>query len=130
MIATRFSASIHILALLAQTERATSGALAEAVGTHPVVVRRLSKRLEDAGLIRIRRGPGGAELAMNADQISLADIWRAVRERGEPMIPLHGTPDPSMRWPLHDAFDAAEAALETHLAKTSVADILATRAEA
>src|SRR4051794_27958953 len=66
MVATRFAVAIHILLLLAcarPQDKATSEFLARSVNTNPVVVRRITAQLARAGLIRVRRGPGGAELA-------------------------------------------------------------------
>ena len=63
MVATRFAVAIHLLLLLASGQvhgPATSGRLAQSVNTNPVVVRRITGLLARAGLIRVRRGPGGA----------------------------------------------------------------------
>jgi DNA-binding IscR family transcriptional regulator len=131
MVATRFAVAIHILLLLATEPggQATSGRLAESVGTNPVVIRRLAGQLARAGLIRIRRGPGGAELARPAGEITLADIWQAMRRNGLPLLPVHRAPNradtvgrgaPAL---LREVFDAAETALETRLAGVTVDDL-------
>lgn len=131
MVATRFAVAIHILLLLATEPggQATSGRLAESVGTNPVVIRRLAGQLARAGLIRIRRGPGGAELARPAGEITLADIWQAMRRNGLPLLPVHRAPsqgDPVGRATpaiLRDVFDAAENALEGRLATVTIEDL-------
>ncbi|SFK29702.1 Rrf2 family transcriptional regulator [Falsiroseomonas stagni] len=131
MVATRFAVAIHILLLLATEPggQATSGRLADSVGTNPVVIRRLAGQLARAGLIRIRRGPGGAELARPAAEITLAEIWQAMRRNGLPLLPIHRAPNngdaigrgaPAL---LREVFDAAEAALESRLAGVTVADL-------
>ncbi|NGM23604.1 Rrf2 family transcriptional regulator [Roseomonas stagni] len=128
MVATRFAVAIHILLLLATEPggQATSGRLAESVGTNPVVIRRLAGQLARAGLIRIRRGPGGAELARPAAEITLADVWQAMRRNGLPLLPIHRAPSrgdavgratPAL---LRDVFDAAETALEERLSTVTV----------
>ncbi len=133
MVATRFAVAIHILLLLATEPggQATSGRLAESVGTNPVVIRRLAGQRARAGLIRIRRGPGGAELARPAAEITLADIWQAMRRNGLPLLPIHrgsgrgdavGRGAPAL---LREVFDAAETALEARLAGVTVADLSA-----
>lgn len=129
MVATRFAVAIHILLLLATEPggQATSGRLAESVGTNPVVIRRLAGQLARAGLIRIRRGPGGAELARPATDITLAEVWRAMRRNDLPLLPIHqgasrggdvvATAVPGL---LRGVFDEAEAAMEARLAATTL----------
>ena len=132
MVATRFAVAIHILLLLATEPggQATSGRLAESVGTNPVVIRRLAGQLARAGLIRIRRGPGGAELARPADSITLAEVWRAMRRNALPLLPLHqgtgrGGDAVALAVPalLRGVFDEAEAAMEARLAASTLAEL-------
>lgn len=125
MVATRFAVAVHILLLLATEPggQATSGRIAESVGTNPVVIRRLAGQLARAGLVRIRRGPGGAELARPAEAITLADVWAAMRRPGLPLLPTHrgpqrgadplGTAVPAL---LRGVLDEAEQAMEAQLA--------------
>src|SRR3954471_9815070 len=118
MVATRFAVAIHILLLLACTRaqgKATSEFLARSVNTNPVVVRRITGQLARAGLIRVRRGPGGAELARPPRDISLGDIWRAMQGGvTRPLLPLHASPDQEcpvgreVHSVLGGAFEAAE----------------------
>src|SRR5947199_10441191 len=97
MVATRFAVAIHILLLLACNRaagKATSEFLAKSVNTNPVVGRRITGQLARAGLIRVRRGPGGAELARDPSDISLGDVWRAMNAGGcRPLLPLHAAPN-------------------------------------
>ncbi|HET9018041.1 MAG TPA: Rrf2 family transcriptional regulator [Acetobacteraceae bacterium] len=88
----RFTVATHILLLLAGAperpgeggaESATSFWLAARVHTNPVVVRRISGQLARAGLLRVRRGAGGAVLARPADAITLEDVWLAVNGNTE-----------------------------------------------
>lgn len=127
MVATRFAVAAHIMLLLAAQggrTRATSLKLARSVNTNPVVVRRITGQLARAGLIRVHRGPGGAELARPAAAISLCDVWRAVNARASrPLLPIHNLPDPDcaagrrVRDVLADAFGQAEAEFEAALAR-------------
>lgn len=130
MVATRFAVAIHILLLLSSQPggQATSGQLAESVGTNPVVIRRLAGQLARAGLIRIRRGPGGAELARPAEAINLAEVWQAMRRGGLPLLPVHRGParpadDRARRITglLRGTFDEAEAAMEAQLRAVTLA---------
>ncbi len=136
MIATRFAVATHILLFLAagrDDRTMTSLRLARSVNTNPVVVRRIAGRLARAGLIQVRRGPGGAELARKPGEITLQDVWSAVNAtgRGLVLLPVHSNPDPEcpvgrvVRPLLTEAFGHAEAALHERLAATTLASLLA-----
>jgi DNA-binding IscR family transcriptional regulator len=133
MVATRFAVAAHILLLIATASlgRQTSGRLAESVNTNPVVIRRITGQLARAGLVRVRRGAGGAELARPAGAIALADIWRAVHPgQTRPTLTLHPNPNPScivgrsIHRLLREAFDAAEQAMEASLERTTLEQLL------
>jgi DNA-binding IscR family transcriptional regulator len=144
MVATRFAVAVHILMLLASGQAggpagapATSLCLARSVNTNPVVVRRITRQLARAGLIWVRRGPGGAELLRPAEAISLCDVWRAVNPGcGRPLLPVHARPDPHcpvgarVQLVLGQAFGAAEAALHEALGRTTLASLVGQLAEA
>jgi DNA-binding IscR family transcriptional regulator len=130
MVATRFAVAIHILVLLAAETAGpvTSARIAGSVGTNPVVIRRISGRLSRAGLIQVRRGPGGARLARPAATITLGEVWRAVRAPDLPLLPMHrpnGADPLGRRIPdlLRTPFVAAEAALAHALDATSLWDL-------
>lgn len=134
MVATRFAVALHILILLATEPggQATSNRIAESVGTNPVVIRRLAGQLARAGLLRIRRGPGGAELARPAEAITLADVWAAMRRPGLPLLPTHPGPRrPADRLGalvpglLRGTFEEAEKAMERQLAAVTLKTLTA-----
>lgn len=130
MAGTRFAVATHILVCLAvqaRDEASTSLRLAESVNTNPVVIRRISSQLARAGLIRVRRGPGGAALAREPERITLEDVWLALHgPTATPLLPLHR---PSLTCPvggkvrptLGEAFATAERALHRSLAATTLA---------
>ncbi len=133
MVPTRFAVAAHILLMVAAdgAEPSTSQRLAASINTNPVVIRRITGQLARAGLVRVRRGPGGAELTRPPETITLEDVWRAVNCGSDrPLLPLHANPDP--RCPvgcrvhvvLGEAFGLAERALERALARTTLADLL------
>lgn len=139
MVSTRFAVAIHILLLLARTRRdgpATSQFLAGSVNTNPVVVRRITGQLARAGLVRVRRGPGGAELTRRPEEVTLADVWAAVTARGGTLLPLHACPNQAcpvgrdVHAVLGRSFALAERAMLDALAHTSLADLLTTLPDA
>ena len=76
----RFGLSVRLLAALAAAPEKlhTSAALAEALGTGPVMVRRLFPALHKAGFIVQHKGPGGgAKLKVPAKAIGLGDVMVA-----------------------------------------------------
>jgi len=77
----QFSIAVHIMAGLAyrRDESTTSANLAMSVNTSPSFVRRTLAKLSNAGLVETATGKAGAcWLAMDARNISLLDIYRAV----------------------------------------------------
>ena len=135
MVATRFAVAIHILLLLACRQRsgpATSHLIAESVNTNPVVVRRITGQLGRAGLVRVRRGPGGAELVRSPDLITLCDVWRAMNPgKASPMLPLHAFPNldcpvgRDVHAVLGCAFASVEQAMQTAMQGTTLAGLVA-----
>jgi DNA-binding IscR family transcriptional regulator len=138
MIATRFAVAIHILLLLACRQRcrqrfgpATSHLIAESVNTNPVVVRRITGQLARAGLVRVRRGPGGAELTRPPEAITLCDVWAAMNTgKAGPMLPLHAAPnlDCAIGQQVHavlgQAFASVEDAMQAALRQTTLAGLV------
>ena len=97
-ISSRFTVAVHILSLVAieRSELCTSEWIADSVNTNPVVIRRLTGKLREAGLVQVRRGVGGATLQKSLDQITLLDVYRAVEvvEEGE-LFQMHEKPNPN-----------------------------------
>lgn len=78
---TRLACAVQILCVIAYTgpDGTTSQVVSRSLQTNPVVIRRLLKDLQKAGLVTIRPGKdGGVHLAQNPDDITLAQIHRAV----------------------------------------------------
>ena len=134
MVATRFAVAIHILLLLACRRHegpATSQLISQSVNTNPVVVRRITGQLSRAGLVRVRRGPGGAELMRPPEKITLCDIWQAMNTgKTGPMLPVHAAPNldcpigREVQAVLGRAFASVEAAMRDALAKTTLAGLM------
>ncbi|MCD1118510.1 Rrf2 family transcriptional regulator [Chryseobacterium turcicum] len=79
---TRFATAIHIMTLLSKfpQEWMTSDWLAGSINVNPVIVRKEIGVLKEAGLIMSRKGKvGGSQLAKNASEISISEIYAAVK---------------------------------------------------
>lgn len=122
--------SVHALALLAQNrEGYSSSYIANSVNTHAVFLRRVLKRLVEAGFIETREGrDGGYRLAKSSDDILLSDVYEAMQlERALAPSPA----EPNLRCPVGSgirvvfdavAADAEQAILQT-LQKYTIADV-------
>ncbi len=131
----RFPVAAHALAYLAHlgaytpAAAAPSAQLAASVPTNPVVVRRVTAMLARAGLIGTRAGAsGGAWLQRPADQITLAEVLRAVdgcARLGCPPPGAKGCPvSEHIPKAVSAAIQAADAAAADRLARISIADLL------
>lgn len=128
---TRLAVATHVLATLALARGAVvrSEALAHSANTNPTFVRRLLGSLADAGLTTSQMGQGGgALLARLPQKITLLDVYRAVEEPS--FFALHHD-GPNKACPigknitavLREEFSGASAALESALAKTTIATV-------
>jgi len=130
-INSRHAISVHILVLLEVfgSERATSEWIARSVNTNPVVIRRVISRLRSKGLVESLPGQhGGYRLARPAAEISLLDVYRAVREGG--LMPTHSHAPNAMcpvgariEEQLQSVYVQAEQALEQVLAQQNIAGL-------
>jgi Rrf2 family protein len=130
---SRFAVAVHILTAVAvhKDQPVTSELMAQSASTNPAVIRRILSMLNDAGLSRAQLGQGGgALLAKPAESITLLDVYKAVES--EELFALHRS-EPSPDCPvgrsiqpiLRGIFGRAQKALETELAKVTIADVTA-----
>ena len=128
---SRFAVAVHILTAVAihKDQPVTSELMAKSASTNPAVIRRILSMLNEAGLSRAQLGQGGgALLARPAESISLLDVYRAVES--EELFALHRS-NPSPDCPvgrtiqpiLNGIFRKAQHALESELAKVSIAEV-------
>ena len=69
--------------------------MAESVGSHPVVIRQVMSLLKKAGLIETQNGLPGGRLSKPQEEITLCDIYRAVKNSEESVIfDIHQNPNP------------------------------------
>jgi Rrf2 family protein len=129
---SRFATAVHVLTLLAleKEEAVTSEYVAGSVNTNPVVIRRLLRKLAEAGLVSSCPGSaGGSRLAKPPAKITLLDAYAAV-ESGE-LFGEHSQ-QPNARCPVgRNIIDVltprmadAEAAVAASLKKTTIADLI------
>jgi DNA-binding IscR family transcriptional regulator len=115
---SRLSGVLHVLLHMAEHPDAmTSEMLARAMGTNPVVIRRLMAGLRERGFVRSEKGHGGGwTLACDLGAVTLLDVYEAL---GRPGLLAMGNrteaPDclveQAVNAALGDAFDEAEALL-------------------
>jgi DNA-binding IscR family transcriptional regulator len=77
---SRLSGVLHVLLHMAENDGpVTSEALARAMDTHPVVIRRIMAGLRERGYVRSEKGHGGGwTLACNLSKVTLRDIYTAL----------------------------------------------------
>lgn len=125
---SRLSGVLHVLLhMLAHDGSMTSAALARAMTTNPVVVRRILGGLRARGYVRSTKGHGGGwALACDAAEVTLRDVYAAL---GNPALLAIGnrTEAPgclierAVNAALGDAFAAAEALLLARLGEVTLA---------
>lgn len=126
----RFAISLHILTLLEQAkgELMSSDFMAGSININPVIVRKELVNLRNRGFVASKEGKnGGSTLAKAAKDISLDEVYMAVRQNN-----LLGTsknsPNPlcsvgrQINTHLDALYDATEKVLIADLAKKTLAD--------
>lgn len=130
-LSARFAVAVHTLGLLAIAGGGpvSSERIAASVRTNAVTIRRLFQALGRAGLVVGQMGPnGGARLARPADEITLAEVWRAV-ETGDLFAFAASGGNPgcavscAVQPVLGEIFDDAEHALEAVLGEVTLATV-------
>lgn len=90
---TRFTVALHIMTLMDLCVYkgivSSSENLALSVNTNPVVIRRLLSQLKKAGLIETRHGVAGATLTRKPKDITLLDIYNAVKKPEDTIFDMH-----------------------------------------
>ncbi len=129
---TQFAVAVHVLTYLAGEgtgRTASSDELSESTNVNPVYVRRVLGPLRGAGLVRSRPGKhGGWELAVDATEVTLAQVWRLLQGT-DPVLGLHG-PNPacvvgrSVQTSLTALDQAVTNAVAAELGRFTVHDVL------
>ncbi|MEK3719398.1 Rrf2 family transcriptional regulator [Paenibacillus sp. FSL H8-0034] len=126
-ISSRFSIAVHIISLVSVMPSLTGDVIAGSVNTNPAIIRKIMGQLKKAGLLTVRAGTGGATLRVDADQITLLDIYRAVEvvDHNE-LFNFHEHPNPdcpvgaNIEAALRATMVTAQLALERELAEVTV----------
>lgn len=131
-ISSRFTVAVHILSLIhiAKDNVCTSEWMAASVNTNPVVIRRITGMLKNAGLVNVHPGAGGAYLLKDLAQITLLDVYNAVEVVEEDrLFQLHEEPNPqcpvgaNIHSVLELVLSRAQAAMEQILSEVTMKDI-------
>jgi Rrf2 family protein len=128
---TQFALGVHMLTLLASAapESLSSDQLAGSANASPVHVRRVLGRFREAGLVGSKPGVGGgSHLVEHPATITLADVWRVIHGDAPFLGTYEGRPDclvgSHIQQMLLDIDREARRALETQLARTTIADLV------
>ena len=98
-ISTKFTIAVHMLVaaeVSGKDEKITSQFLAASIGSNPVIVRNIMLQLQDAGIIEVKRGPGGITLTRPLSEITFLDLYKAVETNSEEdLFRFHENPNPN-----------------------------------
>jgi DNA-binding IscR family transcriptional regulator len=129
---SRLSGVLHVLLHMAEHEGPlTSGTLARALNTHPVVIRRIMAGLRNRGYVRTEKGHGGGwTLACDLSTVTLRDIYSAL---GSPPLLALGNRseatgclvEQAVNTALGQTFREAEALLLSRLSGVTLAMLVA-----
>lgn len=112
-ISTKFTIAVHILAAakyFGDEQKVTSQLLSGSIGSNPVIIRNIMLQLQDAGIIDVRRGPGGITIRRPLSKITYLDIYKAVETNSEEnLFRFHENPNPKcpVGRNIHKALDAS-----------------------
>lgn len=133
-ISSRFTIAVHVLICIGTFRndyKVTSDFLASSVNVNPVVIRRILQQLKRAGLITVKRGSGGADIARPLEDVTLLDVYNAV-ECVEDGTLFHFHENPSTKCPvgrnihavLDKRLDAIQQAMEKEMQAVTIRDIM------
>lgn len=132
-ISSRFTIAIHMLACMdvfKDDYKITSDFLASSINVNPVIIRNILSQLKEAGLIEVKRGPGGATIAKPLEEITFYDVYRSVDCIEEnTLFHFHENPNPdcpvgkNIHHVLDDKLLRVQAAMEQELRSITLADL-------
>ena len=122
-ISTKFTIAVHILAatkFFGEDQKITSTFLAGSIGSNPVIVRNIMQQLQEAGIIYVKRGPGGITITRPLSEITFLDIYKAVETNSEEdLFRFHEKPNPQcpVGKNIHKALDQSLADIQNEFEK-------------
>lgn len=126
-----FHTAIHMLVLIDRdgSGQLSSAKIADSIGTNPVVIRRMSVKLKEHGLIKVRNGKaGGYFLSRPAGSISLWEVYLAIRKenvfRSRPARQCDAVAE-TLPEALEDVFAKAEYSMKQSLSSVTIKHISA-----
>ncbi|MEE3380707.1 MAG: Rrf2 family transcriptional regulator [Succiniclasticum sp.] len=132
-ISTKFTIAVHILMAAKYFEgkqKITSSFLAGSIGSNPVIVRNIMLQLQEAGIIDVKRGPGGITINRPLSRITYLDIYKAVETNsGDDLFRFHENPNRlcPVGHNIHAALDKSleqiQQAFEKELAAHNLGDV-------
>ncbi|NHC41072.1 Rrf2 family transcriptional regulator [Bacillus sp. MM2020_1] len=132
-ISSRFAVGVHILTLLEVNKGGVNSSefIAGSVNTNPAVIRKIMGMLKKSGLINVRPGIAGADLARDLSMITLLDVYKAVNVVQEKeLFSIHENPNPecpvgrNIQDTIAPLFSSAEKAMEEALGNVTIADVV------
>ena len=133
-ISSRFTIAVHVLICIETFKKdmkTTSDFLASSVNVNPVVIRRILQQLKKAGIVEVKRGSGGADLARDPADITLLDVYTAVEsvEEGR-LFHFHENPNPqcpvgsNIHIILDDRLKRIQDAMEDQMRSVTIRDVM------
>ena len=132
-ISSRFTIAIHMLVCMdvfKDEYKITSEFMASSINVNPVIIRKILSQLKDAGLIEVKRGPGGATIARPLDEITFFDVYQSVECIEEnTLFHFHENPNPDcpVGKNIHNVLDdkllRIQGAMERELKSITLADV-------
>lgn len=132
-ISSRFTIALHMLACMEVFKdeyKITSDFLASSIKVNPVIIRKILSQLKEAGLIEVKRGPGGAAITKPLDEITFFDVYRSVDCIEEnSLFHFHENPNPEcpVGKNIHNVLDGRlrqiQTAMEQELKSITLADM-------
>ncbi len=98
-VSSRFTIAIHIFSCINTFKdeyKITGDFLASSIQVNPVIIRKLLGQLKEAGLIKVKRGSGGASIAKEPCLITLLDVFNSVESLDDgKLFHFHENPNPN-----------------------------------